>query len=137
MKQDEPNKSDLLLALVERIAVALEAIAAGGGKLMAAGAQGQPKPRPAAARRVDPLAKAEPEPPRGTIPDCPQCGEPMLFRTRKTDGNQFWGCRKFPACRGVRNMDGSTGRQGRSGAAVPPCEPGEEEEEPDGLGEEF
>ena len=39
-------------------------------------------------------------------PQCPTCGEAMVLRTaRKGDnaGNQFWGCAKFPACRGTRD----------------------------------
>lgn len=39
-------------------------------------------------------------------PICPKCGSQMVRRTAKTGsnaGNQFWGCSRFPACRGVRN----------------------------------
>ena len=39
---------------------------------------------------------------------CPVCGEgPMIERTRKRDGNPFFGCRNFPRCRGTRDGDGS------------------------------
>ncbi len=36
---------------------------------------------------------------------CPKCGSPMVHRTAKTGSNaggRFWGCSRFPACRGVR-----------------------------------
>lgn len=39
-------------------------------------------------------------------PSCPKCGGSMLRRTAKSGtnaGKTFWGCAKFPACRGVRN----------------------------------
>lgn len=35
------------------------------------------------------------------VPSCPKCGMPMVRRTRKSDGGQFWGCPNFPKCRGV------------------------------------
>ncbi|MEW5957010.1 MAG: DUF2726 domain-containing protein [Chloroflexota bacterium] len=42
----------------------------------------------------------------GEVPRCPKCGEPMVLRTVKKAGthygNQFWGCRAYPRCRGVR-----------------------------------
>ncbi|NMF98951.1 topoisomerase DNA-binding C4 zinc finger domain-containing protein [Aromatoleum toluolicum] len=37
---------------------------------------------------------------------CPKCGGAMVRRTAKSGsnaGNEFWGCAKYPACRGVRN----------------------------------
>lgn len=40
-------------------------------------------------------------------PACPQCGAGMVQRTARKGGNaggQFWGCAKFPACRGVRQL---------------------------------
>jgi restriction system protein len=36
---------------------------------------------------------------------CPQCGSSMVKRTARKGGNaggEFWGCSKFPTCRGVR-----------------------------------
>ena len=38
---------------------------------------------------------------------CPTCGNPMVLRTAKKGdraGSQFWGCSKYPACRGIRNI---------------------------------
>ena len=39
-----------------------------------------------------------------TDPVCPRCSSPMVRRTAKSGenaGKEFWGCTKFPACRGV------------------------------------
>jgi ribosomal protein S27AE len=36
-------------------------------------------------------------------PKCPKCGQSMILRTRKSDGNKFWGCKLFPACKGTLN----------------------------------
>lgn len=38
---------------------------------------------------------------------CPQCAASMVKRTARKGGNaggEFWGCSKFPACRGVRQI---------------------------------
>jgi four helix bundle suffix protein len=37
-------------------------------------------------------------------PQCPQCGALMALRTAragKTPGSQFWGCTKYPECKGI------------------------------------
>jgi restriction system protein len=39
-------------------------------------------------------------------PQCPHCNSPMKLRTAKkgkTAGSQFWGCSKYPDCRGTLN----------------------------------
>ncbi|MFZ5795728.1 MAG: topoisomerase DNA-binding C4 zinc finger domain-containing protein, partial [Pseudomonadota bacterium] len=39
-------------------------------------------------------------------PSCPQCGSSMRRRTARKGhraGNQFWGCTRYPTCRGTRN----------------------------------
>lgn len=41
---------------------------------------------------------------------CPKCNAPMLERYNKSSGEMFYGCSKFPECRGTRQSDGSTGR---------------------------
>ncbi len=33
---------------------------------------------------------------------CPRCGSPMVIRANRADRSQFWGCPRFPACRGTR-----------------------------------
>lgn len=38
------------------------------------------------------------------VPECPKCDQPMVLRTARKGanaGNQFWGCSKYPRCRGV------------------------------------
>jgi restriction system protein len=40
-------------------------------------------------------------------PICPQCGSSMVKRTARKGGNaggEFWGCSKFPTCRGVQQL---------------------------------
>jgi restriction system protein len=40
-------------------------------------------------------------------PTCPQCGSGMVKRTARKGGNaggEFWGCSKFPTCKGVRQL---------------------------------
>lgn len=40
-------------------------------------------------------------------PACPQCGASMVKRTARKGNNaggEFWGCSKFPNCRGVRQL---------------------------------
>ena len=56
-----------------------------------------------------PAANSAPLPTPAAVPDgdsptpvCPNCGAPMVLRTRKTDGGSFWGCSSFPKCRGIR-----------------------------------
>ena len=47
------------------------------------------------------------------VPDgaCPQCASPMRLRTARKGrhpGRQFWGCSKYPRCRGTRPFDHPT-----------------------------
>ena len=48
-------------------------------------------------------------PPLNPFPICPKCGQSMVLRTVKKEGshkgNQFWGCRDYPRCRGVRPLE--------------------------------
>jgi len=40
-------------------------------------------------------------------PECPKCGAPMILRKATkgpNTGNSFYGCSKFPECRGVVNI---------------------------------
>lgn len=42
---------------------------------------------------------------------CPLCGTPMTLRTARFGphrGTDFWGCPKYPNCKGSLNLDGST-----------------------------
>jgi restriction system protein len=35
-------------------------------------------------------------------PDCPNCGATMIKRTNRRSHEAFWGCPKYPSCRGTR-----------------------------------
>ena len=40
---------------------------------------------------------------------CPKCGSNMVIRVAKKGrykGKRFWGCKKYPSCRGIVNIDG-------------------------------
>lgn len=51
------------------------------------------------------------EPASGSeTPSCPRCNSPMVKRTAKKGrhaGDEFWGCSKYPNCRGKRGLDGA------------------------------
>lgn len=49
-----------------------------------------------------PAASATPEPTPSSNPICPKCGEDMVRRSNRQTKDQFWGCTKYPACRGTR-----------------------------------
>ena len=54
-------------------------------------------PHPAPAKAANPAA--------ATAPSCPQCNSPMVLRTARKGaqaGSSFWGCSKYPGCRGTR-----------------------------------
>jgi len=41
------------------------------------------------------------------IPRCPKCGESLVLRTAQKGpnaGQQFWGCSRFPHCRGTKAL---------------------------------
>lgn len=64
--------------------------------------------RPVAADRPAPPPIVSPAPASHspTVPSCPACNSPMVRRTAKkgvNPGNQFWGCSRYPACRGTVN----------------------------------
>ena len=59
---------------------------------------------------MQPMA-ATPEGPKPSVlpaaPLCPVCSSSMILRTAKRGlnlGNQFWGCAKYPVCRGRRQL---------------------------------
>jgi DNA-binding helix-hairpin-helix protein with protein kinase domain len=56
---------------------------------------------PAGTRPVPPASSVA-----GSAPLCPQCGSRMVRRTARRgarSGRQFWGCVRYPNCRGTRN----------------------------------
>ncbi|MDD5706944.1 MAG: restriction endonuclease [Kiritimatiellae bacterium] len=53
-----------------------------------------------------PSPAAPSRPSASVAPACPLCGSPMALRTAKRGPNagyQFYGCTKYPACRGIRD----------------------------------
>lgn len=54
--------------------------------------------------RVSAVDNPNPKPASASAasPDCPNCGAPMIRRTNRRSGNSFWGCPKYPSCRGTR-----------------------------------
>lgn len=40
---------------------------------------------------------------------CPDCGGPMV--PRNSSRGKFWGCKKYPKCKGTRNSDGEAPRR--------------------------
>ncbi len=65
--------------------------------------------RIAARRRKDQSDRTDPSNPTDpNIPQCPQCGELMALRTArqgKNEGSQFWGCTKYPDCKGTAPLE--------------------------------
>lgn len=78
-----------------------------------------------AARTISPVRKSTPASPTPTprrpttrvggrptaatsgTPSCPQCSATMVRRTARRGrnaGNRFWGCSRYPACRGTRSI---------------------------------
>ncbi len=53
------------------------------------------------------LVQAQAEIDVPVIPRCPKCGESLVLRTAQKGpnaGQQFWGCRRFPQCRGTSQV---------------------------------
>ncbi|ADE17009.1 restriction endonuclease (plasmid) [Nitrosococcus halophilus Nc 4] len=56
--------------------------------------------------KTDPAIASQQKRATHIAPDCPLCGKPMVLRKARKGSNagkQFWGCKAFPQCRGVRN----------------------------------
>lgn len=54
---------------------------------------------------AEPPVPMSPRAATGPAPCCPDCAEVMVLRTAKrgaSEGQQFWGCPRYPACRGTR-----------------------------------
>lgn len=48
-------------------------------------------------------------------PKCPTCNSDMVLRTAKKGANlggQFWGCSKFPSCKGIRQLEATAPGEG-------------------------
>ncbi len=56
-----------------------------------------------AAGCIEPKAPASTESSRNTgAPHCPRCNEPMVTRHNRTTSEPFWGCQRYPRCKGIR-----------------------------------
>jgi predicted RNA-binding Zn-ribbon protein involved in translation (DUF1610 family) len=54
------------------------------------------------------ISDKQPERVQDSSPRCPKCGSEMILRTAKRGNNQggnFWGCSKYPECRGIVNIE--------------------------------
>jgi ssDNA-binding Zn-finger/Zn-ribbon topoisomerase 1 len=49
---------------------------------------------------------------------CPECGGTMVSRLNKATQQRFWGCMRFPKCKGTRDTDGMS-KQERTDARRP------------------
>lgn len=61
--------------------------------------------RGAAAPAAAPSVKSPAAPMASTDPACPRCGSAMVQRTARKGahaGNAFWGCTRYPSCKGTR-----------------------------------
>jgi restriction system protein len=47
-------------------------------------------------------ATPAPDPTQVRLPECPKCGAAMLRRENRRTHEVFWGCPKYPECRGTR-----------------------------------
>jgi restriction system protein len=57
------------------------------------------------ARAPTPADAPEPVAPKATTPSCPACQSNMVMRTAAKGakaGSRFWGCSRYPACKGTR-----------------------------------
>lgn len=64
-----------------------------------------PTPSPAPTPQPSPSPKIQP--PQAYIVTCPKCGSSMakrLARRGKYAGSYFWGCTRYPSCKGTRNI---------------------------------
>lgn len=61
--------------------------------------------KPPSRRVLTPAEKMNAVLPFSKRPSCPECDASMTLRTRKIDGEVFWGCSKFSQCSGSRPID--------------------------------
>ncbi|GGY17693.1 membrane protein [Rhodanobacter panaciterrae] len=61
-----------------------------------------PTPAKVAMATTRPVVTAAPDPVSSSNPICPKCGADMVQRSNRQTKDHFWGCSKYPACRGTR-----------------------------------
>jgi restriction system protein len=59
-------------------------------------------PAKAATATIRPVVTATPGPTPPSNPVCPKCGADMVQRSNRQTKDHFWGCAKYPACRGTK-----------------------------------
>ncbi len=67
--------------------------------------QGPSQPHPGQQRPTFSASSSRASSPPVPSPRCPSCGSEMILRTARKGphaGSRFWGCPKYPACRGTR-----------------------------------
>ena len=72
-----------------------------------------PPPDYLPARRAKSRGRLDDDP-TAAPPPCPSCGASMVLRTAKTGrnaGGRFWGCPRFPLCRGTRDFGSESARR--------------------------
>ena len=70
--------------------------------------QGELKSKLSAYFSGDQISNEQPEQVKEASPHCPKCGSEMVLRTAKQGdrkGKGFWGCSKYPECRGIINLE--------------------------------
>jgi DNA topoisomerase-3 len=66
----------------------------------------QPKEEEQRVRHVQMLQEAhDPVSEGGHSPRCPRCGSPMRKRYRRSDNAPFYGCSRYPDCKGIVNIE--------------------------------
>ena len=61
-----------------------------------------PTPAKAATATSKPVVTITPDPKPSPNPVCPKCDGDMVQRSNRQTKDHFWGCAKYPACRGTR-----------------------------------
>jgi ssDNA-binding Zn-finger/Zn-ribbon topoisomerase 1 len=58
-------------------------------------------------KKLAPKLKPEQKSPAKLVHNvkCPVCNALVVVRTRRSDGNKFYGCSKFPRCRGTQQIN--------------------------------
>ena len=57
--------------------------------------------------KEEPEVMEEPKPVLEDV-ECPDCGSRMISRKNSKNGDMFWGCSKYPKCRGTRDSEGKS-----------------------------
>jgi hypothetical protein len=50
--------------------------------------------------------------PRGKAPQCPECQDDMVLRTRRSNGSSFYGCVNYPTCQATVDAQQFSTRRG-------------------------